>query len=58
MDICEHIDCWRDCEKHPDQECYVLDCPHNEAPLYDCDDLCDECGIPQRIHDESEGEDA
>lgn len=39
MDICEHIDCWRDCDRHPDLECFVLDCPHNNAPEYDCEEL-------------------
>jgi len=44
MTICEHIDCWRDCDRHPDLECFVLDCPHNPAPDYDCEEgYCVRC---------------
>ena len=36
--FCNHKACWRDCERHPDLECFVLDCPHNPAPDYDCEE--------------------
>jgi hypothetical protein len=33
-----HENCWRDCDIHPDAECFVFECPNNPRPQYDCDE--------------------
>jgi hypothetical protein len=39
-----HENCWRDCERHPNLECFVFVCPDRPAPEYDCQDAkCQEC---------------
>jgi hypothetical protein len=33
-----HENCWRDCDRHKDLECFVFDCPDKSKSEYDCEE--------------------
>ena len=32
-----HENCWRDCDRHPNLECFVFDCADKPEAEYECE---------------------
>lgn len=51
-----HENCWRDCDRHPNIECFVFDCSDNPKPEYDCETKIDKELLAEITHAGKAGE--